>query len=81
MATLSEEDKILNQKIARRIKSLRESFEPSQSKFAKDHIVDRQLVSRWENSSDDRGISIHTIHKFCKMIGISLSDFFNDSTF
>lgn len=77
----SKQKTILNDKIAIRIKFLREKIEPVQSKFADDNMVDRQIVSRWESTTDKRGLSIHTISKFCKMIDISLKDFFDDKLF
>lgn len=81
MSRSGNEEHKLNKKVSLRIKELREKREPVQSKFAKDHFIDRQLLSRWENTNDDRGISIHTILKFCKMINITLQEFFDDKTF
>lgn len=81
MAKTGSEEKKLNEKVSLRIRELREKIEPIQSKFAKDHFIDRQLLSRWENVNDDRGISVHTILKFCKMIDISLQEFFDDELF
>ncbi|WP_417364313.1 helix-turn-helix domain-containing protein [Galbibacter sp.] len=81
MATAGKEEKILNEKIAIRIKQLRIGIEPIQSKFAKEHLIDRQMLSRWESTNDNRGITIHTILKFCKMINISLKEFFDDELF
>ncbi|WP_417558731.1 helix-turn-helix domain-containing protein [Mesoflavibacter zeaxanthinifaciens] len=81
MATAGKEEKILNEKIAIRIKQLRVEIEPIQSKFAKEHLIDRQMLSRWENTKDDRGITIHSILKFCRMINISLKEFFDDKIF
>lgn len=77
----AKQKKVLNDKIANRIKYLRERIEPVQSKFADDNMIDRQIVSRWESTKDKRGLSIHTIDKFCKMINISLKDFFDDKVF
>ena len=81
MAKLKPEDIALNQKIALRIKELREKANPNQSKFAECHFIDRQLVSRWENINDQRGVSIHTVNRFCNMIGISLTEFFDSNLF
>lgn len=81
MATAGKEEKELNEKIATRIKKLRVEIEPIQSKFAKEHLIDRQMLSRWENTKDNRGISIHTVLKFCNMINISLKEFFDDPSF
>ncbi len=77
----SREDKLLDKNISLRIKTIRQRIEPNQSKFAEDNFIDRQLISRWENINDDRGISIHTISKFCKMANISLKEFFDDKSF
>ncbi len=77
----AKQKKILNDKIAIRIKFLREQIEPIQSKFADNNMIDRQILSRWESTTDKRGLSIHTISKFCKMINISLQDFFDDELF
>ncbi len=49
--------------------------------FARDNYIDRQLLNRWENQNDKRGISIHSIRRFCNMINISLKDFFDDERF
>lgn len=77
----SKEEKLLNKKISLRIKSIRKSIEPNQSKFAENNLIDRQLISRWENINDERGISIHSVDKFCKMANISLREFFDDEIF
>ena len=81
MAKLKPEDIALSNKIAVRIKELRMKANPSQSKFAESHFIDRQLVSRWENTNDQRGVSIHTISRFCKLIEITLPDFFDSNLF
>ncbi|WP_179021846.1 helix-turn-helix transcriptional regulator [Winogradskyella forsetii] len=81
MAKLKPEDIALNQKIALRIKELRVKANPNQSKFAECHFIDRQLVSRWENTNDQRGVSIHTVNRFCKMVGVSLTEFFDSNLF
>ncbi|WP_203296547.1 helix-turn-helix domain-containing protein [Luteirhabdus pelagi] len=77
----SKTERKLNAQISHRIKELREEIEPVQSKFAREHFIDRQLLNMWENTLDDRGITIHTIQKFCNMIDISLSHFFNSDLF
>lgn len=76
MAELTKEDIILKNKIADRIKSLREKTGLSQSDFAKKHDIDRQILSRWESTNNKRGVTIYTIQKFCNMLGIPLKDFF-----
>ncbi len=81
MGRLDKDDIIFNQKIAKRLKALREEIQPVQSHFAKTHNIDRQILSRWENSNDKRGVSIHTLRRFCDLINISLKDFFDDELF
>ena len=81
MAKLNDDDIIFNQKIALRLKNLRKATNISQSQFAKNNNIDRQIISRWENANDNRGTSIHTIRKFCNMIDISIKDFFDDDLF
>ena len=77
MRKLDEDDIALKDKIASRIKSLREATGKGMTAFAKDSYKDKQSQNRWEKE----GASIFTINKFCKEIGISLSDFFNDPLF
>ncbi len=77
MSKLEKEDIALKNKIADRIKFLRIKTGLSPSDFAKKHDIDRQILSRWENKSNKRGITIYTINKFCKMIGIPLKEFFD----
>ncbi len=81
MSKLKSEDIEFNKRVALRVKELRLNVNKSQSKFAEAHFVDRQIISRWENTKDSRGISIHTINRFCKMINISLKDFFDSELF
>ena len=81
MSKLKPEDIEFNKKVALRLKELRMAVNKNQSKFAETHYLDRQMISRWENTNDSRGISIHTINKFCQMIDISLKDFFDDDLF
>lgn len=78
MAKLDNIDKVLKTKIALRIKELREGTGKKQSKFASDTEKDRQTVQRWEGG---RGISIYSIDKFCKEIGIELWEFFKSPLF
>ncbi len=77
MRKLDKDDIELKGKIATRIKSLRESTGMLMTAFAKDTDKDKQSQSRWEK----KGASILTINKFCKEIGITLSEFFNDPLF
>lgn len=71
----------LNNKIAQRIKELRVKANANQSKFAECHFIDRQLVNRSENTNDQRGVSIHTVSRFCKLVGITLTEFFDSNLF
>jgi len=77
MGRLTKEDSILKNKIAERIKFLREGTGLSQSEFAKKYDVDRQILNRWESNGNPRGVTIYTIQKFCGMLGITLRDFFD----
>ena len=77
MSKLTNEDTVLKNKIAERIKFLRMKTGLSQSDFAKKYDIDRQILNRWENKSNKRGVTIYTIGKFCNMIGITLKEFFD----
>jgi len=77
MSGLDQEDIILKNKIAERVRFLREKTGLSQSDFAKLHDIDRQLINRWESKHNKRGITIYTIMRFCNMLKISLKDFFD----
>lgn len=91
MAKLSKEDIQLANKIADRIKKLRISNTGEiQIDFVKKYNIDKQLISRWEShvkidqnsgKTKGRGLTIYTIEKFCKLIDISLSEFFDDNIF
>ncbi|WP_426482109.1 XRE family transcriptional regulator [Chryseobacterium sp. R2ACT005] len=81
MAKLSEEDKLLRIKIAKRLKKLRSESGNIQSKFATDNEMDRQLLNSWENINNDRGMTIYSINRICKIINITLKDFFDDPIF
>jgi transcriptional regulator with XRE-family HTH domain len=77
MGELKNEDTILKNKIAERIKFLRMQTGLSQSEFAQKYDIDRQILNRWESKNNKRGVTIYTIQKFCNMIGIKLKDFFD----
>ncbi len=77
MAGLNEEDVVLKNKIAERIKFLRAGTGLSQSEFARKHDLDRQILNRWESINNKRGLTIYTIAKFCDLVGISLKEFFD----
>lgn len=77
MGKLTNEDIILKNKIAERIKFFRLKTGLSQSEFAQKFDIDRQILSRWESKSNSRGVTIYTIQKFCNMVGITLIEFFD----
>ena len=77
MGKLTNEDIILKNKIAERIKFLRTRTGLTQSEFTQKYDIDRQILSRWESTNSSRGVSIYTIRRFCNMIGITLSEFFD----
>lgn len=77
MSKLKSEDIALKNKIAERIKFLRIQTGLSPSDFAKKYDIDRQILSRWESTNNQRGVTIYTINKFCNMLGITLKEFFD----
>lgn len=81
MAKRRPEEIALDTKIALRIKELRKKVNPNQKGFAEEHGLDRQLLNRWESTTKDRGVSIHTISRFCGMVEIDLKDFFDSDLF
>lgn len=91
MSKLSEENIILANKIADRIKNLRILYAgKKQIDFVEKYNVEKQEISRWENhvkrnkktgKIEGRGITIYTIEKFCNLIGITLNGFFDDDLF
>ncbi|WP_421801283.1 helix-turn-helix transcriptional regulator [Flagellimonas sp.] len=81
MGKLKPEDIALNNKIAQRIKELRIKADPNQKRFAENNDLERQTLNRWESVNDKRGVSIHTIRRFCSMVNISLKEFFASDAF
>ena len=81
MGKLRPEDIALNNKIAQRIKELRIKADPNQKRFAENNDLERQTLNRWESVNDKRGVSIHTIRRFCSMVNISLKEFFASDSF
>ncbi|WAC13262.1 helix-turn-helix domain-containing protein [Dyadobacter pollutisoli] len=78
-AKLNEVDEKLKESIAKRITQLRVASGKRQSQFALENLeLEKQVLQRLEAG---RGASIYTINKFCKSIGISLSEFFNSEHF
>lgn len=76
--SLDKIDIELRDKIAERIKELRESSGKNQSEFALELGVDKQTLHRLESG---RGATIYSINKFCKVRGITLSEFFDSGVF
>lgn len=91
MSELSKENVALANNIAKRIKALRqEDTGMKQMDFVRKYNVEKQTISRWESQIkiDDktgiksgRGITIYSVSEFCKIIGITLTDFFDDDLF
>jgi len=81
MAKLTDEDLILRQKIAERVKELRAKSGAIQSDFAANNNIDRQNLSAWESTKNNRGITIYSINRLCSILGISLKDFFDSASF
>jgi transcriptional regulator with XRE-family HTH domain len=76
--SLDKIDIDLRNKIAARIRELRESSGKTQSEFALELGVDKQTLHRLENG---RGATIYSINKFCRVKGITLSEFFDSEVF
>lgn len=81
MSKLSKEYIKFRNAVTQRFINLRVESGFSQSEFAKIHELDRQQVNRWENFKSERGVSIYTIRKFCILLDVSISEFFNDPVF
>jgi transcriptional regulator with XRE-family HTH domain len=76
--SLDKTDIELRNKIAERLKELRESSGKNQTEFAYDLGIDKQTLYRLETG---RGATIYSINKFCKVRGITLSQFFDSPLF
>ena len=91
MAELSQENIILANKIATRMKNLREQKTgPKKMDFVRKYNVEKQTINRWEShiklnektgEKRGRGITIYSIEDFCKLVGITLTEFFDDDLF
>lgn len=75
---LSKDDLKFKKKIIDRLREVRESTHKSQTDFAYELNVDRQVVSRIESGG---GTSIYMIRRYCRQAGISLKDFFDSPLF
>ena len=69
----------IKQKIGLRIKKLREKADISQEELAFRANLDRTYINSVENGK--RNISIVNIEKIAKALGISVSEFFNNTDF
>ena len=69
----------IQEKIGARIKELRTQKKLTQEKLAWDAGVNRTYMNHIENGR--KNISINTQEKIIKALGISFSEFFNDTTF
>lgn len=81
MAKLKDRDKVLRDKIKNRINFLIDERGLKKVDLASLSEKDRQVINRWTNLSDNRGITIYTLSDFCDAMNISLTYFFDDSTF
>jgi DNA-binding XRE family transcriptional regulator len=78
-AKLNVVDQKLKEGIAKRITQLRVASGKKQSHFALENLeIEKQVLQRLEAG---RGASIYTVSKFCKSVGISLSEFFDSEYF
>jgi transcriptional regulator with XRE-family HTH domain len=75
---LDKIDLELRKKVAIRIRQLREASGKNQTQFAYHYGKDKQTQNKLEIG---RGATIYSIHKFCKALGINLSDFFDSPLF
>lgn len=74
-------DKELMTAIKKRYRQLREEQGLKQIEFAQKYNLDRQQLNNWESLNSTRGVSIYTIHRFCKMIGKDVKYFFDSTLF
>ena len=81
MAKLRKEDEILKKKIKQRLFNLRVELGDTKSDISKNIDVDRQNFQPWENLKSNRGITIYSLSRICKALGISLKEFFDDEIF
>ncbi|MCV9926286.1 helix-turn-helix transcriptional regulator [Flavobacterium sp. LS1R49] len=81
MGKLRVEDIILRDQIKLRLKELREKSSQNKSDLSKDVEIDRQNFQAWEKLEIDRGMSIYSVSRVCKVLGITLKDFFDSNIF
>jgi hypothetical protein len=75
---LDKIDLELKKKIALRIRQLREASGKNQTQFAYHYGKDKQTQHKLEVG---RGATVYSINKFCKALGINLSEFFDSPLF
>ena len=81
MGNLRPEHIILRDQIKLRLKELREESSQNKSNLSKDVEIDRQNFQAWEKLEVGRGMSIYSIRRVCKALGITLKDFFDSAIF
>ena len=81
MRTLTDEDKRFRDAIKTRISNIMKSKDFNKSELAAVNEKDRQVMDRWTNLNNMRGVSIYTVKDFCMNLKISIDDFFNDKVF
>lgn len=81
MGNLRAEDIILRDQIKLRLKELREKSSQNKSNLSKDIEIDRQNFQSWEKLEIGRGMTIYSISRVCKALGITLKDFFDSDIF
>ncbi len=81
MAKLTEEDIELKNNIKRRFNIILSAKNLKQNELANISLKDRQAINRWTNLKNDRGLTIYTISQLCKVLNISLKEFFDDPLF
>lgn len=81
MGKLRQEDIILRERIKLRLTELREKASQNKSNLSKDVEIDRQNFQAWEKLNIERGMSIYSISRVCKVFGITLKDFFDSDIF
>jgi DNA-binding XRE family transcriptional regulator len=81
MGKLRQEDIVLRDQIKLRLKELREKASQNKSDLSKGIDIDRQNFQAWEKLDTTRGMSIYSIDRVCKVLGITLKDFFDSDVF
>ena len=81
MPKLSNEDIELRDTIKKRFLNILKDKNISKSDLANLSDKDRQAINKWTNTNNNDGLTIYTIKNLCKILNISLSKFFDDSSF